>query len=204
MTMDVTKAIEAKSDQLNADDLIGGPRTIRIRDVAVKGGAEQPVWIYFDGDDGKPWKPCKSATRVLASCWGVDAGNWIGKHCTIYNDPSVTWAGMAVGGVRVSHAEGIAKPLKLALTKTRGKKGIVTIEPLVVTDRKTEPMKTESPVIPTIDTKTLFQDARDNAELGREGFGKWWKSKTKPERDAMGEIMDELKEITQKADSGNN
>lgn len=127
--IDITKAIAAKSDQLNADDLLTGPRTIRIRDV-VNAGGDQPVHVYFDGDDGKPWKPAKSALRVLAAVWGANAAKWIGMSLTIYNDETVTWAGVAVGGIRVSHMEGLSKSRTLMLTKTRGKKAGVTIEPL--------------------------------------------------------------------------
>jgi len=130
-TIDITQAIRPKSDQLNADDLLTGPRTIRIRDVQANGG-EQPVSIFFDQDDGKPWKPAKSALRVLAAIWGGNAAKWIGMSCTIYNDESVTWAGVAVGGIRVSHMEGLSKPRTLMLTKTRGKKAGVTIQPLAV------------------------------------------------------------------------
>lgn len=130
-TIDITSAIRPKSDQLNADDLLTGPRTIRIRDVQANGG-EQPVSIFFDNDDSKPWKPAKSALRVLAAIWGGNAAKWIGMSCTIYNDESVTWAGVAVGGIRVSHMEGLSKPRTLMLTKTRGKKAGVTIQPLVV------------------------------------------------------------------------
>lgn len=129
--IDITQAIRPKSDQLNADDLLTGPRTIRIRDVKSTGG-EQPVSVYFDNDDGKPWKPAKSALRVLAAIWGPNAAKWIGLNCTLYNDESVTWAGVAVGGVRVSHMEGLSQPRTLQLTKTRGKKAPVTIQPLQV------------------------------------------------------------------------
>lgn len=131
MTLDITKAIRPKSDQLNADDLLTGPRTIRIRDVRVS-DTEQPVSIFFDGDDGKPWKPAKTALRVLASVWGANAEKWIGMSLTLYNDESVTWAGVAVGGIRVSHMEGLSQPRTLQLTKTRGKKSAVTIQPLEV------------------------------------------------------------------------
>ena len=57
--MDLSKTIIPKSDQLNADDLISGAKTIKIRDI--KGGADeaQPVCIYFYGDNNKPFKPCK-------------------------------------------------------------------------------------------------------------------------------------------------
>lgn len=130
-TIDITRAIAPKSDQLNADDLLAGPRTIRIRDVQVVGG-EQPVSIFFDGDEGRPWKPSKTAMRCLAAVWGANAAKWIGMSCTIYNDESVTWGGAAVGGVRVSHMEGLSNPRTLMLTKTRGRKTGVTIQPLVV------------------------------------------------------------------------
>lgn len=128
--MDVTKAMAPKSDQMNADDLISGPKTIRIRDVSVKSGVEQPVWVYYDGDDNKPWKPSKTSLRCLAAIWGADSSKWIGLHCTLYNDPEVTWGGMKVGGIRVSHMEGLTSPRTLMLTKTRGKKGATVIKPL--------------------------------------------------------------------------
>lgn len=198
MTLDVSKAIEPKSDQQNSDDYLSGPKTVKIIGVDIKSTSEQPVWIHLEGKEGKPWKPSKTALRCLAMIWGADASKWSGLSLTLYNDPEVTWGGMKVGGIRVSHMEGLTEPRTLMLTRTRGKKGATVIKPLVV-DKSGGAVKTA-----IIDTKTLFQDARDNAELGREGFGKWWKSKTKPERDAMGEIMDELKAITQKADSGNN
>lgn len=130
-TIDITRAIAPKSDQLNADDLLAGPRTIRIRDVHVSVG-EQPVSVFFDGDDNRPWKPSKTAMRCLALIWGANAAKWIGMHVTLYNDESVTWAGAAVGGIRVSAIEGISAPRTLQLTKTRGKKVAVTIQPLVV------------------------------------------------------------------------
>lgn len=129
--IDITKAMAAKSDQLNADDLLSGPRVIRIRDVQVKTG-EQPVSIFFDGDDDKPWKPSKTALRCLAAVWGDDGQKWIGLHCTIYNDETVKWAGVEVGGIRVSHMEGLSQPRRLMLTYTRGKKREHTIQPLEV------------------------------------------------------------------------
>lgn len=130
--IDITRAIAPKSDQLNADDLLAGPRTIRIRDIQIVGG-EQPVSVHFDGDDGRPWKPSKTAMRCLASIWGANAAKWLGLHVTLFNDESVTWAaGAAVGGIRVSAMEGISSPRTLQLTKTRGKRVGVTIQPLTV------------------------------------------------------------------------
>jgi len=74
--IDIAATCAPKSDQLNADDLIAGPRTITI--TAVKLSAEdQPVSIHFQGDDGKPWKPCKSMRRVLMRAWGADGSQYL-------------------------------------------------------------------------------------------------------------------------------
>ena len=55
----------ATRDQLNADDLIGGPRTITVTRVSKMKEPDQPIAIYFEGDGGKPYKPGKSMRRVL-------------------------------------------------------------------------------------------------------------------------------------------
>lgn len=178
MTMDVTKAIEPKSDQLNADDLLTGPRTIRIREVKVQAGQEQPVWIYFDGDNNKPWKSSKTGTRTLAAIWGADASKWIGLHCTIYCDPEVTWGGMKVGGIRVSHMEGLEGPRTLMLTKTRGKKGATVIKPLVVDS------KPEKAAIDRVALKAAMEQYANDAE----GKAAWWKGLTAWERAAVKEM----------------
>lgn len=189
MTLDVTKAIEAKSDQLNSADLLE-PRTIKITNVTVKAG-EQPIAIAFDGDDGKPWKPGKTAARCLAMIWGANASQWIGMSCTIYNDPSVTWAGAAVGGIRVSHMQGIDKPVTLMLTKTRGKKGATVIQPLKVGDSKTT-----APTSP-VDSLKLASDA---ARGGRESFNAWWKAN--PDlRASLKDHMDDLKLIVEESEN---
>jgi len=97
----VTHALEAKSDQLNAVDLMAAHRIIKIRQVDVKKG-EQPVSVFFDGDHDKPWKPCKGMLRILAMAWGQDSDNWLGKYAEIYFDSSVIFAGVSVGGVRIA------------------------------------------------------------------------------------------------------
>lgn len=129
--MDMRQVITPRSDQLNADDLIAGPRTITIRDVAIKAG-EQPVSIFYDGDGGKPYKPCKSMARVLVAAWGADAKQYIGRSMTLYRDPNVKWAGMAVGGIRISHMTHIKSKMVMALTETRGSRKPYEVKPLEV------------------------------------------------------------------------
>ena len=193
MTKDVTKAIQPKSDQLNSDNLITGPMTIKIRDVQVKNEPEQPIWIYFDGDDNKPWKPCKTAARCLASIWGANAAQWVGMSCTLYNDPTVTWGGAAVGGIRVSHMQGLDKPRTLQLTKTRGKKSAVVIKPLTMDD---------APDTPTIDADAIQSDAMKAAKCGRDAFNKWW-TDNPALRDVVKPIMDELKSAVERFETDN-
>ena len=127
--IDISGTVAPKSDQLNADDLIAGPRTIVV--TAVKLVAEdQPVAIHFSGDDGKPYKPCKSMRRVLVRAWGADASKYAGRSMTLYLDETVRFGGAAVGGVRISHLSDISGPMTMALTATRAVKKAFTVKPI--------------------------------------------------------------------------
>ena len=128
---DMKQVIAPKSDQLNADDLLAGPITIKITAVNVKGGQEQPVSISYEGDSGKPYKPCKSMCRVLVSAWGADSSVYVGRSLTLYCDPKVKWGGMEVGGIRISHMTNITDTMTMALTVTRANKKPFIVQPLV-------------------------------------------------------------------------
>ena len=127
---DMGAVIIPKSDQLNSDDLIAGPITVKITGVSIKGGAEQPIAISFDGDDGKPYKPCKSMCRVMVTAWGADSKKYTGRSMTLYREPTVKWAGMEVGGIRISHMSDIDSALTMALTATRGSRKPFTVHPI--------------------------------------------------------------------------
>jgi hypothetical protein len=127
--IDISDTLQAKSDQLNADDIVGGPITVTISDVN-KVQTDQPLSIKYTGYQGQPFKPCKTVRRILAAVWGSDASKWIGQSMTLYNDPTVLWAGKPVGGIRVSHVTGIDQPMVLKLSETRGKKADYKVEPL--------------------------------------------------------------------------
>ena len=125
----VAKTIVPKSDQLNAEDLLTGPITVKITDVK-QGAADQPVVVCIDGNR-QPYKPCKTMRKVMVGLWSDRASTWIGKRLTLYADPSVKWGGVAVGGIRISHMSDIKEKTVLMLTETRGKRAPVTILPLV-------------------------------------------------------------------------
>jgi hypothetical protein len=126
---DMTKTIAPKSDQMNADDLIGGPMTISITKVSLLAG-DQPVAISFAGDNGKPYKPCKSMRRVLVQVWGGDGTAYIGRSMTLYRDEKVVFGGSPVGGIRISHMSNISEPITMALTATRASRKPFTVKPL--------------------------------------------------------------------------
>lgn len=138
--VDMSQFIAPKSDQLNADDLIAGPRTITItRVTGNEGNAEQPVNCFFEGDNGKPFRPCKSMRRVMVKVWGADTSKYPGRSMTIYRDPKVKWGGMEVGGIRISHMTDIDKPEVMALTETRSARKPYTVHPLKVEAKSTAP-----------------------------------------------------------------
>lgn len=126
---DITPFIQAKSDQLNADDIIGGPITARITNVRVTGGDQQPVTVELDGGH-KPWKPCKTTMRVLAALWGPRAGEWVGRSVRLYRDPTVRYGGVEVGGIRISGMSHIDKPKVLTLSSSKKTKTEYRIEVL--------------------------------------------------------------------------
>jgi len=128
---DLGATIAPKSDQLNADDLIAEPRTVRITKVsACPGSNEQPIAIYFEGDNGKPYKPCKSMRRVLVQVWGRAGAEYVGRDMTLFRDPMVMFGGVAVGGIRISHMSHIDAPVTLALTANRASRKPYTVQPL--------------------------------------------------------------------------
>lgn len=127
---DLGSTIAPKSDQFNADDLITGPRTITVTKVSPS-DKEQPIAISFDGDGGKPWKPCKSMRRVLVQTWGTDGQSYVGRKLTIFRDPEVVFGGAKVGGIRISHMSHLTGPVTMALTATRASRKPYTVKPLV-------------------------------------------------------------------------
>lgn len=130
MTTDMSPVIIPRSDQLSADDFIAGPRTFTIERVEIRPGTEQPVSVYFSGEE-RPWKSCKSMNRVLVAAWGPDAKVYAGRSITLYRDPKVKWGGMEVGGIRISHMSHIERDMLLQLTATKGKRAPHVVKPLV-------------------------------------------------------------------------
>ena len=127
--LDMTRFIEARSDQLNADDLIGTSRTVTITRVTGCEG-DQPIAVHYEGDNGKPFKPCKTIRRVLVAVWGPMANDYVGRSMTLYRDDAVTFGGLQVGGIRISHMSHLDKETVVVVAKSKGKKAGMKIQPL--------------------------------------------------------------------------
>jgi hypothetical protein len=187
--LDVTKAMEPKSDQLNADDFLTGPRDVRIASVDVDNTRDKKVWIYIEGEPKKPWKPSVTYLRVVSVIWSTpNAALWIGRELTLYRDPEIHFGPEKVGGIAVSHMDGIERPTAVSVTKTRGKKQTIIIKPFISKDA------------PKIDVEAVNTAAREAAANGKASFTDWWQSNATT-RDLVKPIMDELKASVAAADA---
>ena len=197
MTLDVTKMCAAKSDQINAIDLISGPRIAKITDVKIFGETEQPIHVVLDGDTKRPWKCSKTSVRTLTALYSHDASKWIGKHIEIYCDETVLWGGQPVGGIRQSKAEGLASPKRLMLTKSRTKKESVVINPLTedaikahYAELQGKPEGNQAPTPKPIDRDQLRLQMEAVAD-DKQAKGKWWRGLTEEEQAAVREMAAE-------------
>lgn len=150
---DISQTLEAKSDQLNAVDIMGADLVITIKDVKVASNPQQPISVHFDGDNNRPWKPSKGMRRILASAWSTDSANWIGKKAQIFFEPSVVYAGQEVGGIRIKALSDIPKAgINCALTISRTKRQAYPV-PLLVIEEKAYPDATFKKALPVMGEK---------------------------------------------------
>lgn len=161
---DITETLEAKVDQIIADDLLDRTITARIASVTAGPSKQQPMNVNLEGWP-RPWRPCLTMRRVLRGLWTKDATTWKGHWVRLYRDPSARSpdTGKPVGGVRMSHAD-IDRKVSVSVTMTRGKKGDWVIMPL--------PKETARP---TAD----LDEVLGNAELTITDVNRWRKSKNK-------------------------
>jgi hypothetical protein len=135
MQVDVSNlrpTIIPKSDQLNADQLVGGEMIITVSEVRTSSSDDQPVSVHYIGDNGRPFKPCKTMRKVLIFAWGEDGRVWSGRSMQLYHDASVKFGGAEVGGIRIRSMTDIQGEIRVNLAATKGKKSLHTIAPLTL------------------------------------------------------------------------
>ncbi len=188
--IDLTASIAAKSDQLNADDLLGGSIIIKVTKVSDVGG-DQPITISYEGDGGKPWLPCKTMRRVLVGNWGGNGAKYVGRRIELFRDASVLWAGKEVGGIRIKRMSNIQAKKTLSLASTRGKKSPITVEPL----------PDEAAPANALDETKLAAKFKEAASFGMKDLVVFWKSLSPPEQKAMEKYKNDMKEVASDADA---
>jgi hypothetical protein len=194
---DLSSTIDPKSNQMNADDLISGPKTITITRVSAnQSSTEQPIAISYQGDNGKPFFPCKSMRRVLVSVWGKDGAAYAGRSLTLYRDATVTWGGLAVGGIRISHMSGMDADMTMALTATKQSRKPYTVKRL-----KDGPKPVDAPSPSPEPEFDAMPQARAAAGKGKSAFTAWWNGDGKQYREQVKPNMAELTELAAKADA---
>jgi hypothetical protein len=166
---DLDAWLAPKSDQLNADDLIGGPRIIRIRKVKITKTGKQDGTIWFDGDNDKPWKPCKGIGRILRGAYGLPE-NWIGKYVEIFRDPEAMYGGKKVGGIRIKGLSDIKADYETTFTLSRTVRDNIKIRKLVIRPTR------EDKALDVLQAEGTAAAAR-----GMESYKAWFETLTKSE-----------------------
>lgn len=198
--------IIAKSSQMNADDLLSGPKTVTVTAVRRSSSPDQPVDVHYEGDDGKPYKPCKSMRKVLIFAWGENGADWIGRSMTLFNDPEVKFGGIKVGGIRISHLSHIERDIAISLTATKGKKAPITIKKLAAAKREAPPAKQEEskPAMTQEEINTIKRFLMAEAKNGMDALKKAWSETSEVHRLAVspdGTCPAALKTAAQEADA---
>ena len=180
--IDLRKTVIPKSDQLNADDLLGQTRTIKVTKVSLLEAADQPIAIGYEGDGGKPYKPCKTMRRVMVNIWGPDGNAYVGRSMTLYRDEKVMFGGVATGGIRISHMSHIDAPVTMALTVTRANRKPFTVQPLAAP----APMLTHVPNGVPEDVQAVRELGDKAAAAGIDALRKFWGGLSKAGKVAVG------------------
>lgn len=195
---DMNAVIVPRSDQLNADSLMGGDLVIKITAVRVAPGQEQPVSMEFEGSN-LVYRPCKSMARVMVAAWGPDSSAYVGRSLQLYRDPSVKWGGMDVGGIRIramSHMPN-DRPMTMALTATKGSRKPYTVQPLQAGDAPKRPERAAADAIAPV--------AKAQAERGTVAFRAWLQTDRAKAAYADGSLtatlLDECRTIASGADN---
>lgn len=115
---DLSEFVQSDSDQLNADDLIAGPRIFTVQRIRrgppdKRSRKNTPRLVIYLHEHPQPYKPCKGMTRLMLAVWGQNPAKWPDDIAMeLYRDPTVQFGTIKdddghsypniVGGVRIS------------------------------------------------------------------------------------------------------
>lgn len=194
----LAEALAPKSDQLNAADLISGPRVLKITKARIsKEDRATKIVLNFEGDNGKPWKPCKTMGRGMVMAWAItDEEQFVGKSVRVYRDPTVTFGAEGeIGGIRISHLSHIDKPATAKLMVSKGKYALFTFNPLVTeAPRQTaeEWAETHIAAVERVDSLERLAEMQTNSARALEKLAATKAETHKRVIDAYAQRLDEL------------
>lgn len=189
--MDISETLAPTSDQLDAIELVAGPRTFVIESVSA-GSAEQPVQVKLEGFP-RVWRPSKGMRRVLAAGWGVDAAAWTGRRVTLFFDPNVTFGKENPGGTRIAAMSDLPgnKPLSVPLLITRGKSAMFVVKPLADEAPAPDYLEQARAATDVDEVKAIWQRAKsaghmtDALNAALKPIGEALKTRPAPETDTI-------------------
>ena len=100
--MDMNLVMKSDSKYLAKGDVsLQGADAVMANVTIEEVGDDQKPILYFMGGQLKPMVLNKTNVAVLTSLYGPESDHWQGKQVCVYNDPSVSYQGVATGGVRL-------------------------------------------------------------------------------------------------------
>lgn len=180
---DMLNTIIPKADQCNYDDFIGRDfLIIKITKVLIT-NTDQPVSIFYENDNGKPYKPSKGMRRIIIECWGDKKELYIGRSLKLFGNPKVKWAGKEAGGIQIAELSDISAPKTINLTVAKGKREPFTVNPLKIS--ALDELKIQGEI---------------SAKKGMEAFTVWGKALSAEQKTSLGDYIKELMVIAKNAD----
>lgn len=186
----IDMAIEPKSDQINYDDFLVQPKTITVTNITSTGNKSdaQPISVHYEGDNGKPFKPCKSMRRVMVKIWGDDPTEYKGKSMTLYGDPDVIFAGKKVGGIRISHMSNMNSETDIPLSASKTKRFLYRVSPLKI--EKVDQTANDD----------IHKSAEEAANKGSDSFRKFYKGLSPDQRAIVSQKMGDYQKAAEEVD----
>jgi hypothetical protein len=81
------------------EDQVCTIKTVKLEEM--QGNSSETRWVLYFNEHHKGMVLNTTTIRVLEAAFGDDSDNWIAKKVMVYVDPSVSFQGRVVGGLRL-------------------------------------------------------------------------------------------------------
>ena len=115
--------------------------------IAKEGAPEELKWVVEFDEIEKPMVLNSTNGQIIAQITKQDdTDNWPGAKVVLYDDPSVSYGGKLVGGIRVRAPRGLAAKAAAPAAPTHGMMGKPIHQPAKIIPRTEERAETASPI----------------------------------------------------------